>query len=91
MEHSLPPNAYVTLLTKPLFLPGVLVLDYSLRSVGSKYPLVAMTTPGLPQEVKDVLKKRGIRMRDVEPLLPSGDSQNRLFEDRLVGTWSKLR
>jgi hypothetical protein len=91
MDHSPSLNAYVTLLTKPLFLPGVLVLDYSLRSVGSRYPLVAMVTPRLPREVRDVLEKRGIHMRDVESLLPVDNSQTRLFEERLIDTWSKLR
>jgi len=84
--------AYVTLLTKNAYLPGALVVDQCLRSVGSKYPLVVMVTPTLPQEARDVLKKKGIIMREVAPLLPS-DGVHKLaaHDSRFADTWTKLR
>ncbi|KAJ7446526.1 glycosyltransferase family 8 protein [Mycena galericulata] len=65
-----PNAAYVTLLTKVSYLAGALVLDYGLKAANSKYPLVVMVTPELPQEGRDVLKKRGIPMREIQPLQP---------------------
>ncbi|KAJ6604775.1 nucleotide-diphospho-sugar transferase [Mycena vulgaris] len=71
---------YVTLLTKVSYLPGALVLDYGLKETKSKYPLVVMVTPELPQEGRNVLMKRGIPMREIRSLRPGeGD------------TWTKLR
>jgi len=87
-----PNAAYVTLLTKDTYLPGALVVDQCLRSVGSKYPLVVMVTPTLPQEARDVLKKKGIIMRDVAPLLPSDEVHELAPHDsRFADTWTKLR
>ena len=43
-------KAYVTLLTAPGYLPGVLVLHECLVSVGSRFPLVVMATPSLSVE-----------------------------------------
>jgi hypothetical protein len=83
--------AYVTLLTKASYLPGILVLDHSLRSVGSQYPLVVMVTPGLTQDARNILKLNGIVTRDVEPLNPTTASETQVYEDRFSDTWTKLR
>jgi len=84
--------AYATLLTKNAYLPGALVVEQCLRSVGSRYPLVAMVTSTLPQEARDVLRKRGIKVKDVDPLHP-GDSVHQLaaHDSRFADTWTKLR
>lgn len=87
-----PKAAYATLLTKSAYLPGALVVNYGLRSVGSRYPLVVMVTPALPDEARDVLKKRGIIVRDVDPLQPSdGTHQLAAHDARFADTWTKLR
>ncbi|KAF8078497.1 glycosyltransferase family 8 protein [Lyophyllum atratum] len=65
-----PNAAYVTLLTKTSYLAGTLVLDYGLRTVNSKYPLVVMVTLSLPTDARDVLRKRGIPIREVDTLQP---------------------
>jgi hypothetical protein len=51
-----------------------------------------MVTPTLPQEARDVLKKKGIIMREVAPLLPS-DGVHKLaaHDSRFADTWTKLR
>src|ERR1700735_2347859 len=84
--------AYATLLTKNAYLPGALVVEQCLRSVGSRYPLVAMVTSTLPQEARDVLRKRGIKVKDVDPLHPA-DSVHQLaaHDSRFADTWTKLR
>lgn len=81
--------AYVTLLTKTSYLPGVLVLDHCLRSVGSQYPLVVMTTPTLPKSARITLQRRGILVREVGWLLPRYSAQ--LVDARFEETWTKLR
>lgn len=87
-----PNGAYVTLLTKTSYLPGTLVLDYGLRAVDSKYPLVVMITPSLPEEARTVLEKRGIKTREVQTLQPEEGVHSLAAHDvRFADTWTKLR
>ena len=84
--------AYVTLLTAPAYLPGVLVLHETLRSVGSKYPLVTMVTPSLSAEARAVVMNRGIAIRGIEHLYPEEGAHNLAKHDaRFRDTWTKLR
>ncbi|EDR15646.1 glycosyltransferase family 8 protein [Laccaria bicolor S238N-H82] len=74
--------AYVTLLTKTSYLPGVLVLHHGLRAVESKHPLVVMVTPSLPRSARDVLRKQGITLREVETLQPrEGHATHLIFSN----------
>ncbi|KZV82848.1 glycosyltransferase family 8 protein [Exidia glandulosa HHB12029] len=85
-------SAYVTLLTKPSYLAATLVLERSLRSVASAYPLVVMVTPQLPEQARGILRRRNIVMRDVEELHPPGDRhQLSAVDERFRDTWTKLR
>ncbi|KAI8995485.1 glycosyltransferase family 8 protein [Trametes punicea] len=85
-------RAYLTLLTTKSYLPGVLVLHKSLLDVGSKYPLVVMATPALPREVRDVVIRRGIAIRDIDPLNPkNGHHELAMHDSRFAETWTKLR
>lgn len=87
-----PNAAFVTLLTKVSYLAGTLVLDDGLRDTNSKYPLVVMVTPELPQEGRDVLNKRGIPIRDIQSLQPGDGIHNLATADsRFRDTWTKLR
>lgn len=84
--------AWTTLLTKSSYLPGILVFYESLLSVGSKYPLVVMVTPELPQDAREILKKRGLVLRDVERLQPEdGVHSISELDARFGDTWTKLR
>ena len=80
--------AWVTLLTKNDYLPGVLVLLQGLRSVKSKYPLVVMASPKLSLEARDVLKKLGVVVRDVEYV--RNDSGG-FVDVRFGEVWTKIR
>jgi hypothetical protein len=84
--------AFVTLLTKDSYLPGTLTLDYSLKSVQSRYSLVVLVTSTLPQHTKDVLIRYGIPCREIQPLQPE-DEKHVLAEhdERFADTWTKLR
>src|ERR1700730_7422083 len=85
-------GAYVTLLTKPSYLPGVLVLDQSLRSVQSKYPLLVMITQQLPDEARQVLSQRQILTCEMDQLLPvEGVHKLSDADARFHDTWTKLR
>ncbi|KAH7883276.1 glycosyltransferase family 8 protein [Phlebopus sp. FC_14] len=85
-------KAYVTLLTKASYLPGVLVLEHTLRSVDSRYPLVVMVTPALTQDVRDILTRRGISMVDIASLQPPEGLHTLPSHDaRFADTWTKLR
>jgi len=87
-----PKAAYVTLLTKTAYLPGTLVLELTLRSVNSRYPLVVMVTPALPQEARDVLNRKGIAMVEVNRLMPEERVHKLAPHDaRFHDTWTKLR
>lgn len=83
---------YVTLLTKTSYLPGVLVLEYTLRSVGSEYPLVVMATPALPPETRGILARRRIKVIDIQSLQPKTGLHTLSAHDvRFADTWTKLR
>ncbi|GBE77924.1 nucleotide-diphospho-sugar transferase [Sparassis latifolia] len=85
-------KAYATLLTNPTYLAGALVLHHCLVSVGSKYPLVVMVTPSFPQEAREVIRKRGIMLRDIDHLNPEKDVHHLSDHDaRFSDTWTKLR
>ncbi|KAF8640458.1 hypothetical protein AX17_000122 [Amanita inopinata Kibby_2008] len=84
--------AYVTLLTKQSYLTAALVVDYGLRAVKSKYPLVAMVTSSLPEDARIVLQRRGIVVREVETLKPQAVAhQLHPHDARFEDTWTKLR
>ena len=94
-------HAFVTLLSKMSYLPGTLVLARSLRTtkpegphgyVGSKYPLVVMVTPQLPQDARDLLSKENIATREVDILMPTEGTHVLSSADaRFADTWTKLR
>lgn len=87
--------AYVTLLTTTSYLAGVLVLDQSLRAVNSKYSLVVMVTPSLPESARAILRKQFILIREVERLQPTTEGCRLHAHDshdaRFADTWTKLR
>jgi hypothetical protein len=83
---------YATLLTDTNYLPGALVLVYTLRSVGSEYPLVVMATPALPQEVRDMLARGRITVTNIHPLEPpAGLHTLSAYDARFAVIWPKLR
>ena len=82
-------RAWVTLITSVDYLPGLLVLDHSLRRTSSRYPLVALYTDALPAAGHAVLDRRSIPKRKVKQLSPS---QERSYgnDPRFADVWTKL-
>ena len=50
------PSAYVTVLTKSSYLPGVWVLAQSLKETGSRYELQVLVPEDKQSELQEVLK-----------------------------------
>lgn len=85
-------RVWATVLTNVSYLPGTLVLGYSLQLVKSRYPLVVLVTSAVSQEARDVLHKRGLQTRLVDYLTPSqGGPAFDAAVARFVDTWTKLR
>lgn len=82
------PGAWIVLLTRPSYLPGVVLLAHSLRLVHSQYPLVVAVTPSLPAYAVDVLFDSGCRVKYIEPIRPK--EQVTVVADRFEDTWTKL-
>ncbi|EEH22985.1 hypothetical protein PABG_05196 [Paracoccidioides brasiliensis Pb03] len=82
-------KVWTTLITNTAYLSGLLTLDYSLKKVGSKYPLVALYTDSFPPDGHFALQARGIPSRHVPYLLPAihKDYSN---DTRFYDCWSKL-
>ncbi|OJD18437.1 hypothetical protein AJ78_01557 [Emergomyces pasteurianus Ep9510] len=82
-------KVWTTLITNSNYLPGLLTLDYSLKKVGSKYPLVALYTDSFPPEGHLALQVRGIPSKHIPYLLPAvhKDYSN---DTRFYDCWSKL-
>ncbi|TGZ81331.1 nucleotide-diphospho-sugar transferase, partial [Ascodesmis nigricans] len=94
-------NAYLTLLTRGSYLPGVIILAHSLRKVGTRYPLIVAVTPSLPKACVDVLVAEGLRVEVVAAIVPvwatekeggKDGKRNRgaMVADRFEDTWTKL-
>lgn len=86
--------AYVTLLTRDNYLPGILVLQRSLRAVGTRYPLVAMITPGLAEATLRIMEREGITTTTIDYLMPLPEQNGPVldvYDGRFHDTWTKLR
>ncbi|KAK4121307.1 glycosyltransferase family 8 protein [Parathielavia appendiculata] len=66
---------WACLITNASYLPGLLTLNFSLRRVGSKYPLVALHTGFLPDETLDALQRRDIPLQQVPFLFPGSSPE----------------
>jgi inositol 3-alpha-galactosyltransferase len=83
--------AYTTLITRPSYLAGVLILAYTLRKHNSKYPLVILYTDGVGEEAVKALQNESealnLKLVKTEPLLPRSDVKVTLIAERFGDTW----
>lgn len=82
-------GAWVTLLTKQTYLPGLIILYDSLKKVGSQFPLLVLYTSSLEQGALDTMKFLGIAHEFIEYLSPPEGISH--IAERFVDTWTKLR
>ncbi|WVQ96916.1 hypothetical protein IAU59_004024 [Kwoniella sp. CBS 9459] len=78
----------VFLLSSPSYLPGVLVLNHSLRKYGSAFPLIVAVDSSVPTAAIDALKQAGITVREVQLLVPLGTVTS--IAERFAATWTKV-
>ncbi|KAL9016793.1 MAG: hypothetical protein Q9185_005881 [Variospora sp. 1 TL-2023] len=88
-------RAWVTLLTRSSYLPGVITLAYSLSTHKTLYPLIVLVTPSLPSSSLRALELEShhnslLLIHPIEPLLPPAQSTSSVAS-RFEDTWTKLR
>ena len=91
-----PKRTWVTLLTRPSYLPGVITLAHSLSAHATAYPLLVLITPSLPQSCLRALELESthnplLKTHTIEPLMLSQDRKTILIAARFEDTWTKLR
>lgn len=91
--------SYVTLLSSDDFLPGVIMLDWSLKKVGSKYPLYVLCSDSISEKPILHLKHRNISYQRLKDHIPIDDTinteegydhWNRTFDKLYVWTLSQF-
>ncbi|TKI06565.1 glycosyltransferase family 8 protein [Martelella alba] len=83
-------RAWVTLLTKPSYVEGVITLQRSLRQCQSRYPLAVMITDAIDTAARRRLTDEGCRLHEVEPLTPSPGVEEKYANARFAEVWTKL-
>ena len=96
LKENSPKRAWVTLLTRSSYLPGVITLAHSLSLHCTKYPLIVLVTPTLPQSSLRVLEIEShynnlLVIHSIKPLLPPTNQKTTLIAARFEDTWTKLR
>lgn len=96
-----PKNAYATLLTRPSYLAGALLLAYTLNKHSPDTPLYILYTPEtFPQHAIDALKAEQQRSPSTIPYpvehlrIPKSDQDDGahgMVAERFIDTWTKLR
>lgn len=98
-KDSNPFNAYATLLTRPSYLAGALLLAYTLSQHSPKTPLIILYTPETMSEpsinaLRAESKHSNTILYPVDHLrLPTSDndSDHGMVAERFIDTWTKLR
>ncbi|KAH9872918.1 hypothetical protein J1614_005313 [Plenodomus biglobosus] len=90
-------NAYVTLLTRPSYLAGAILLAYTLHKHSPDTPLIITYTPDtLPETSVNAFKREAahsnIILYPVSHLrLPEDGTESGMVAERFIDTWTKLR
>ncbi len=89
-------RAWVTLLTRSSYLPGVITLAHSLSKHNTAYPLIVLVTPSLPEQSLQALElesthNKFLVVHPVELLLPPENQRSASVASRFEDTWTKLR
>ncbi|KAI9747708.1 MAG: Peptidyl-prolyl cis-trans isomerase H [Chaenotheca gracillima] len=87
-------RAWATLLTRPSYLAGAVILAHTLQKHRTKHPLIILVTETLPQACIDVFQSKHwdslkIIVQKVDPLVP--EREVNVVAKRFEDTWTKLR
>ncbi|KUJ21540.1 nucleotide-diphospho-sugar transferase, partial [Mollisia scopiformis] len=90
------PFTWVTLLTRISYLPGAILLAYSLHRHKSKYPLLVLITSSFPSSLLPSLEREcsltNASILHISALSPPPEnSPSSLIASRFEDTWTKLR
>ena len=96
MNGNVEKRAWVTLLTRSSYLPGVITLAWSLKIQRSQYHLIVLVTPSLPSSSLHALKLEKthndlLEILPIDPLLLPENRPTTLIAARFEDTWTKLR
>lgn len=83
-------KAWAALVTRPSYVPGLLVLHRTLRSV-SKYPLVVLVTESLPESYRALIRRCGMEVLAIDHLSPKQHAGFNAKFERFADTWTKLQ
>jgi inositol 3-alpha-galactosyltransferase len=90
-----PKRAWVTLLTRPSYLAGAVLLAHSLKTYQSAYPLLILYTPSLPASLLPALAQEArlsnAILQPIESLIPRDKESISLIAARFEDTWTKLQ
>lgn len=89
-------RAWVTLVTRASYIPGVVLLAHSLHTNASKFPLLILVTPSLSPSIKATLQKEAALTNSSLLLTdslfpPPHNAPVSLITPRFEDTWTKLR
>ncbi|ETN40581.1 uncharacterized protein HMPREF1541_04858 [Cyphellophora europaea CBS 101466] len=90
-------SCWVTLLTRPSYLPGVIILAHTLNKYESSHPLIVQYTSSLGDEAIAALEAEGLASRRIVPqkvellLPPKGNENTASVAERFKDTFTKLR
>ena len=97
-SHVMPSTtrAWVTLLTRSSYLPGVMTLAHTLLKHNTRYPLIVLVTPSLLKSSIRALELEldnnyFLKIHHIVPLLPPANQKTTLIAARFEDTWTKLR
>ena len=96
VDQLQPRRAWVTLLTRASYLPGIITLAYTLSLHDSAYPLIVLTTPSVPESCMRALELESkhchsLLIQPTQPLLLPNNQKTTLIASRFEDTWTKLR
>lgn len=90
-QQKTPNYAYTTLITRPSYLAGVIILAYTLRKHNSQYPLVVLYTDALKEDsvtaLQNEAEKLNLVLKKTEALLPRDNVKVTLIAERFGDTW----
>lgn len=85
-------RAYVTLITRSSYLPGVVILAHTLRKHHSPYPLVVFyTVPTLDESAVEALgiesRRLNLVLKPIDALSPRRELKLKRIAERFDDTW----
>ncbi len=84
------PCAWVTLLTRPFYLPGVKTLQRSLLKSNSRWPLVVMVTNDVNEDTRQQLRDIECQLYEITPIGPDPSLAHNYTFAHYSEVWNKL-